>query len=403
MKAMAMKPQYHLTPLDRRRDAGEVVLPARLACDGADDFELWFKVPERYEPLVTDSCDPFLLAVIFHLLKVNADLHIHGSVSTSLLRNLEEFQSVWICCRPTWYMPVNITADIESNEVVSQSRDPSILAFSGGADSCFTAWRHHRGQCGRSRCDIQAAVMVHGFDIGLDEPEVFQNAFKKARRITESIGVDLLPVATNLTQLDAHWGDSHGAAVVSCLTLVGKRFGSGLIAGSSPYNEPIFPWGSSPVTDWMLGSDRFRIIHDGAAYIRREKMRAIANWPEAMRNLRVCWEGARHDRNCGICEKCIRTVLSFRVMDLPVPPCFEELPDNARIASLTGLHAETLYPLEDILEYAAANGVRQDWVGVLKKCVRKNRRQLSRPEVGLLQRLRRWVALRTRLRKLRQA
>jgi hypothetical protein len=134
------------------------------------------------------------------------------------------------------------------------------------------------------------------------------------------------------------------------------------------------PWGSNPVTDHLLSSKTFQIIHDGAAFSRLQKVQQIANWPEALRGLRVCWQGQQKDRNCGRCEKCIRTILNFRVLGLGLPECFEQDVTNREILSLKGLNTLQINELEQILIASKSASISESWVVALSKCIQQNRR-----------------------------
>ncbi len=50
-----------------------------------------------------------------------------------------------------------------------------------------------------------------------------------------------------------------------------------------------------------------RLVHDGAGYSRTEKVGFVAQHPVATKALKVCWQGKERGRNCGVCEKCVRT------------------------------------------------------------------------------------------------
>ena len=49
-----------------------------------------------------------------------------------------------------------------------------------------------------------------------------------------------------------------------------------------------------------MGNKYFSIIYDGAEERRIGKARLITQWSEAMKYLRVCWQGEQNDVNC--CE-----------------------------------------------------------------------------------------------------
>ncbi len=89
-------------------------------------------------------------------------------------------------------------------------------------------------------------------------------------------------------------------------------FSTGLIASSHAYDSLRFPWGSNPLTDPLLSSDRLQIINDGGECSRWEKAEAIAEWEPALKHLRVCHKGKQRDRNCGVCPNCLFTADVFR-------------------------------------------------------------------------------------------
>lgn len=360
---------------------------------------LWYRLPIEYSSALTRTCDSFLLATLFTAMHKATDLVIHGQVSPSLLRNLEEFQAVWNRWQPNRYSKIEINADIEQESPKNNKSDKALVSFSGGIDSCFTAWRHRTGSCGRSCQNIEAGVLVHGFDIPIDESDAFNRASENARKILQSLGMKLITISTNFRQLGDDWEDAQGAAMASCMMLLQRNFNIGLIASSFPYHRLLLPWGSNPLTDALLSSDVFKIIHDGAAFTRIDKVREIQNWPEALRYLRVCWQGQQKDRNCGRCEKCIRTILNFRVTGLGLPPCFEQDVTDRQILALKGLDSVAIAFLNDILSTAKAASINESWVHALKKCLKRNQRAAA-GQRNLVQKIRKAIGLRTRLRRL---
>jgi hypothetical protein len=403
----------HLWPEGTAELDGSVTTSAVIEAPDQKQNSLWYRLPSRYQSILNQNCDHFVIATLFKAMREFTDLTVHGEVSPSLLRNLDEFQEIWACWMPQKYHKIEIIADSEREPSRNLDAESAIVAFSGGVDSCFTAWRHRTGNIAdRQRRDLKAGVMVHGFDIPLDQQEVFAVAAKNSATMLSSIGMDLIPMATNFKEfrqdwIDSYgaqnWVDSHGAAIASCLIALQGGYSAGLIASSSPYHRLTLPWGSNPLTDPLFSSDSFRIVHDAASYIRREKIRAIAAWPEARRFLRVCYKGLQHDRNCGHCEKCIRTILSFRVMQLGLPECFERDVEDQQIEILEGLNGARLYYLEEILSLAQDSSIRDSWVSALEKCVKKNQqmvKRLAKNKHSLLQKVRDKLAVRTRLRAL---
>ncbi|NEP05692.1 MAG: hypothetical protein F6K25_24930 [Okeania sp. SIO2G4] len=335
--------------------------------------QLWYRIPTNYRPILTSSCDPFVIAIIFLAMNQGTDLMVHGEVSPSLLRNLEEFQIIWSAWKPEQYNIIQINAETEKEQETILATEKAISAFSGGVDSCFTAFRHSRGNCGRQKRNLKAGLMVHGFDIPVEQEEIFSRAAQKSQIMLSSLGMELIPIATNFRKvIKLNWEDVFGTAIASCLNLVKKGYNTGLIPASYAYRDITLPYGSNPVTDPLLSSKSFTIIYDGGKFGRLEKIKEIYNWDEALVNLRVCWQGEQKDRNCGRCEKCIRNILNFRALGYELPPCFPKDVTNKQIANLK-LRGGSLDSMEHILKLIKINQISGFWIKVLQATVLKNR------------------------------
>jgi len=323
---------------------------------------VWYRCSAEHQPALSASCDPYVLAALFVAMQQKADLVVHGQASPSLLKNLSEYQAAWACWRPERYAAIEISAEIEQESDRKPARR-ALTSFSGGVDSAFTAWRHANGLAGRQNVALQAGLMVHGFDIRLNQPEVFGRAAVKSQRILESIGLKLITMSSNLKKTGAQFEHAHAALLASCMMLLQGGYDCGLIASSYPYNGLEVLWGSNPLTDPMLSSAAFSILHDGTAFNRLEKTQAIAAWPAAIQDLRVCLHGEERDENCCRCEKCVRTILGFRVLGLGLPASFKQ--DVGLLQVLRVKKFGSLVSYRSILAEARARRLRQPWVYAL--------------------------------------
>jgi hypothetical protein len=202
-----------------------------------------------------------------------------------------------------------------------------------------------------------------------------------------SLGIGLYRVATNFKELSVFWPHAFGTGVASVLSLFQRRYGTGLIAQGVPYGSyRNLVEGSNPLTDPLLSSDAFHIIPDGSGFQRWEKIRAISGWPEGVEDLRVCWEGERKDSNCCDCEKCIRNILTFRALGLPLPKSFPKEPSDQRIYRLGPLKEITIsVGYDPILDAARKNGLGDaSWIRALRKAIFRSRaiRKLSKNAAG---------------------
>jgi hypothetical protein len=364
-----------ISVLPAQRVDNDLLISAILERPGERPTTVWYRISADIEEAraISVRADAFVVAFIFAAMRAGYPVRIHGAaLSPTLARNLEEYQLVWASWFPRRYQQVDLLADIEEEPIDLAETRGTIVAFSGGVDASFTVFRHQRQLCGRRTRSIDAALMVHGFDIPVEDQAAFDSAAARARQMLRSIGVPLVTVATNLKLVGDVWEDAFAAATASCLMMFEGSYRVGLIGSSEPYAALLLPWGSNPLSDPMLSSGNFGIIHDGAEASRSQKVSVIARWPEALQFLRVCWQGQDRDRNCGRCEKCIRTMLNFRVMGLPTPPCFDSGLNLRDISQLRQLNAGQASEFQQLLKLAKQASISEPWVSEISRCVRRS-------------------------------
>lgn len=373
---------HNTLTIEPAKPSGSLVeVGAVLSTPGRRDVRLWYRVPERLADVLVSQADPFVIAFVFPVMRQGRDVRVIGRVSPSLLRGIEAFMHIWEAWYPEAYRKTEITATDESEAPAADTVGEAVMAFSGGVDSCYTAWRHRHAEAGRRTTRLTGGVFVHGFDIPLSMEDAFENARRRNADILAGLDMDLIPLATNFRDrdLDVNWEDAHGALTASCLSLFAGRFHIGLIASSLPYARFGLRWGSSVWTDGLLSSPAMEIRNDGAETTRFNKIRTLARWPEALEHLRVCWEGPQKDRNCCRCEKCVRTILAFRIAGVSRPPCFPTDVSDEQIRGLR-LHGEIHETaLRLLLEEACKAGLgRERWVHAAEQALARNARRTRR-------------------------
>jgi hypothetical protein len=397
-----MPTSLNVWPEPWRREDDSLVISTTLEwADGARE-ELWYRVPEEWERATTQQLDPFAVALVMLAMHRRADVKFRGRVSPSLLANLEEYQAIWQFWKPDAYIVVDLAAEEEA-EAEAAPQGGAIVSFSGGADACYTVYRHVQGLAGRRNVAVRAGLLVEGFDIPLGDP-TFATAAAGGKRLLDSVGVPLVTAATNWRELENRhrldWTDSFGSAIVSCISLFSRGFAAGMLASGDRYYN-VRPHGSTPLTDPLLGSGAFCVRNDGAAASRVEKVSLISQWPQAVQDLRVCWEGEHKGRNCSRCEKCVRTILNFRAIGQALPPCFEHDATLEQIRTIPIEYVTQLDELQSIVAHAEGGGLGEEaWVRALRERVAGYRRNPSGQSVAA--RIRERLAVRTRLRKLLQ-
>ena len=353
-----------IVPLEHKISGGWCTRSCRIirTDDGVvNESELWFQFSDSVPSLPFDDCDAYLIALMMDAMKEGRQVEVAGSVSAELLSNLVEFQAAWNKWLPPLYREVQVAPERIRND--RERVDGAICAFSGGVDATFSVWRHTQSRYGHRSQSLNACSIVHGFDIHLDQEVVFENARTRSERTLGDVGVALEPIRTNYRQVStASWDHAFAPALVAALSNFRTIAGTCIIGSSEPYDSLVIPWGSSPITDHLLSSDGFVVMHDGASHSRTEKVAAITEWRAGTDNLRVCWEGEVDDGNCGSCEKCVRTKLNFLAIGSPIPASF---PESNLLDDLDGIvlkNDAVRAEWQQIYDMAKKNGIGGDWM-----------------------------------------
>ncbi len=219
-----------------------------------------------------------------------------------------------------------------------------------------------------------AAVLVHGFDIALKQETGFQSANENARAVAAALNVPLCTVRTNWRELvGGFWEYEFCAGLSTCLALFSEVANFAVMGSDEDYVNFVLPWGSNPITNHLLSSARFQNLTEGGAFSRTAKVREIARFAGVADRLRVCWQGPYPGKNCGQCEKCIRTKLNFLANDLPVPPSLGNVPSSLEIMRVQAPTAVQVSYLQDIYAYAKRSSMSAAMKNALLAAIIKNR------------------------------
>lgn len=353
----------------------QIEFSARLV-DAAGERRLWFRFPADDAPMLTRRADPFVIATLVYAMDRYKRMNIHGAVSPGLLANLADFQSAYQAFhrgRPV--PPMELQASSTAEEFRPARTPRGISAFSGGVDSCFTVYRHTPLSSLQPKRLLSGSLMMHGFDIPLEQRETFLRAAARSRHLTDDAGLALHLGATNLRSLPVKWEDIYATAVAACLAFYQPAYSYGLLPSFQDWSHTKFNYGSSPLTDPMLSSLSFPIVHDGTSFGRIQKLELLARWPMAMRHLRVCWQGAEMDRNCCRCEKCVRTMLMLELVGVSQADAFPLPVDPSAIERLVIKGPNALEEQIYLLTEAKRRGLQAPWVPAVARTISRNRRR----------------------------
>lgn len=353
----------------------QVEFSAELLESSGHSRPLWFRFPRASAALLTRRADPFVIATAVHALKSYDRVNVRGTVSDGLLANLAEFQAAFAAYhyfashRPVVYSVSDVAAPAGPAH-----RTTGITAFSGGVDSCFSVYRHTSLSDLAPKRLLGAALMMHGFDIPLEQTDVFAQSAARSRHLTNDAGLRLFTGATNLRSLPVPWEETFAAAVAGSLACFQSAFSFGLVPSFQEWGQARFDHGSNPLTDPLLSSPSFQIVHDGAGFGRIEKLRQLTQWPLAMQHMRVCWQGAELDRNCCVCEKCLRTMLMLDLCGVPDAPAFPRGIDVNAVGRLSIKSQSGIDEFAYLIAEAKRLKLSPAWLRPAEHMLRRNRR-----------------------------
>lgn len=358
-------------------DTDRVRLTARVEYESIPGGEdCWFEVSETLAADLSDSGNPWLLALLPLAARLGEPVRVGAPVDPALLKSVHDLQRIWV----SWYPDLECSlVEAPVREQTRTEREGRVAAFySGGVDSSFTAVRERSGTALVPGCEVQELITVGGFDIPLENKSALEGLRERSARTARKLGKRSVWIRTNLRETElkrAHWGRLvHGCALGAVGLVFEKRYDVLLIASTGGYRD-LHPWGSHPLTDPLMSTADTRFVHDGAAYTRTEKTRTLVRHPAIRDVLQVCFE-SRTDRNCGRCNKCLRTMLRLELLGyLDRSPTFPaEQVDLKRLDQMRDLRPWDVRELRDLEELADARG-RRDVADAIRGRIRRAERR----------------------------
>lgn len=292
--------------------------------------ELYFELHNGDEHYLSQLSDPFLIGMLPIAMFLGVDIHVKGPVSTSLAYGIESYQDIVMA----WFGKFNKRVRVNYQQLVQRTEEhrPGAVgcSFSGGLDSFYSLYRHLPENQPLKAFQVTHGLIINGFD-QVDDPDdegVARQMFNAYAPVFNSWNIKLLMMTSNLKKFRdivfAEGGKpfTWGSILIANAHAVGGLFGRYLVSARNTYSwRDLEPHGSHVVLDPTLSSDHLQILSSGAEASRAQKLEALAYVPEVQKNLRVCFDTPKFDEqtgqpvNCGVCEKCARTIVTLDIME----------------------------------------------------------------------------------------
>lgn len=271
---------------------------------------LWFDVAEEHAPFLSRTGNPWLACLAPLAARLGQPIRLSLPVDRLLLRNVHELMVIWQSWYPRLHR-VDVAADT-TDGLPAAGGTRTAAFFSGGVDSFFTILRAREP----GAIKIDDLISIGGFDILLRSLPAFESRRSRQAAVAESLGCEFVDVITNLrdTRIEkAGWSPLlHGSALAAVGLALEGRYRRMLIGSTADYAS-LVPLGSHPLTDPLHSTSGTQVLHDGATHNRRGKIEYLSRSEIVLKNLHVCFRVASDD-NCGMCEKCIRTMAMLELL-----------------------------------------------------------------------------------------
>jgi len=310
--------------------------------------EAYFTFDKKYKSFLQLDASPFAAALLIPSMQRGEDLEIEGAISKELYLGMHKVMKKVL----SWNIglkPIKIIAP----ELTKDTAKPNVTAsfFSGGVDSFYSFLKRKNDQ----KDPVTHLLLVNGYDIDPRNKDLWAATLKNIQGVAKAEKANLIEVESNLRSLIDpifSWDYTHGG----CLAAVGLCLRRGLkqvYVPSSCTVEQQIPWGTHLDMDNYWSTEKLSFIHDGSEASRIDKIAwQIAKSPTALKSLRVCYMNEKDAFNCGICEKCLRTMINLYVVGaLEKAKTFPRILNARRIATMPvnehiqHLHKENLAAL----------------------------------------------------------
>ena len=266
---------------------------------------------------------PPLATIITIAWATGADVYLE-SIDETYLNSLLTFESIFRNWFPQFSFATNIhVKNIQPN--IFDNKGQALL-FSSGVDSLASYIKNKDKK--------PSLISVWGADIPTIEFQFWNDVRQKLTNFASQENIKIHFIKTNARELinnelmgeefgniEGGWWEtvSHGL-ILTGLTAILSDFRILLMASTfgNKYDEP---HGSHIFKDINFGWADTRVIYDSPDLTRQSKISSILkNNPEYLSYLKVCHSQFR-EINCGICEKCLRTIIGLTLENLEPQNC----------------------------------------------------------------------------------
>ena len=274
---------------------------------------IWFKVLGKYERYLTyERSDAYLVGILHYAMVEGQDIICMAPVSETLLYNLETFFIDSLVKNSKALYRPKISAPIASD--VLECHQAVGTGASMGVD-CMHSIVTHTGSIYKNHNITHLSFHNVGASYGSNS-SLYQERLANAKAFCKDNGYELVVSDSNFMEIipQDHFM-SHQYSSAFAILCLQKLWGTYYYASGAPFsefslkdNDLYSPDKYELLTFSAFSTDTLRIYSEGANLTRLQKLKEISKFPITYKYLNVC---SLKGHNCGMCEKCIRTMAAL--------------------------------------------------------------------------------------------
>lgn len=285
--------------------------------------QLWYEFPADCAEFLDLGMESFVAGLLPLAMTLGEDIQVVGTLSPKFAFHAARYQRLRQLKDPNVFQGIDLRADgFETIDPPARARGAGLM-FSGGVDSMDVLLDHLPDQMPYRPYQLTHGIFLFHFDQRSYQRAAYEAALEIYQGWFEQLGLTLIPADYNLKRFRPprspiplkEWVNrTHGAGLMSVGMLLGRGLARLYLSASDTIGSEI-EYGTSALTDHLMSTERFEIIHEGFDRNRSEKLERLAKNPQTYDYLRVCWWQHHGVQNCGRCHKCVRTMTTLAVLD----------------------------------------------------------------------------------------
>lgn len=277
---------------------------------------IWFKVEKKWGPyLCSERADAFLIAVLNFAMRNKHDIVSEAPVSEDLYYNIDTYLIDGLVEYNSSFYRTHISASVASDALPCKGAVGA--GISCGVDSLHALAKETNLKFLNHNITHLTFNNVGSHGEGERAERLYRERVIESKRFADEYGFEFIASDSNLMDVikQSHF-KTHTYSSMFAVFCLQKLFSIFYYAsGGYKYHDftlidyPQLCCGSYELLSLPLFSThQLRIYSEGENKSRLQKLRVVSEYLPSYKYLNVC---LMQEHNCGVCEKCVRTLLEL--------------------------------------------------------------------------------------------